>query len=124
MKTLLAACAAALLVASGLLPVNGAPVPVAAEQQESKGRAIPFRGKIAAVNKQSKTITVGERVFQITSDTRIVKSGKPATIDDATIGEEIGGAYRQGENKTMQAVSVRLGAKPNAPEKEPKSQAD
>ena len=123
LQTLLVACAASLMFLQAL-PLAAAPNPVAAEQQESRQRAVPFRGKISAVDKQNKTITVGERVFQITGETRIVKAGKPATLDDATVGEEIGGAYLQGADKTMQAVSVRLGAKPQAPKKESKSQRD
>ncbi|MCX8092524.1 MAG: hypothetical protein N3I86_16610, partial [Verrucomicrobiae bacterium] len=42
----------------------------AAEKKAAAGRAIPFHGKIAAVDKDAKTIKVGNRVFQVTSETR------------------------------------------------------
>lgn len=118
MKRLLIACAVAALAASASLSTTAFAAPVPAEQQqENRTRPIPFRGKIAAVDKQAKTITVGERVFQIMADTRINKAGKPATLDDASVGEEIAGAYRQGADKTLQAVSVRIGPRPQPAQK-------
>lgn len=92
--------------------------PAAPEKKEARVRATPFRGKIVSIDKQAKTLTVGERVFQITSDTKIVKAGKTATLDDANTGEDVGGAYRETADKKLQAVSVRLGAKPGRAKKE------
>jgi len=83
----------------------------------AKPRAIPFRGKVAVVDKQAKTLKVGERVFQITSETKLVKAGKPATLDDAAVGDEVGGQYVTAEGGKLQALSVRLGPKPAEPEK-------
>ena len=65
---------------------------------EKKQGVIPFRGKLASVDKSAKTITVGERTFQITSETKTMKAGKPATLDDAVVGEEVGGQYRKAED--------------------------
>ena len=45
-----------------------------------------------------------------------MKAGKPALIDDAAVGDEVGGAYREGEGGKLEVVSLRLGPKP---EKEP-----
>ena len=89
----------------------------AAEKKESakderKPRATPFTGKLTAVDKTAKTITVGERTFQITSETRIYKAGKPGTLDDAVVGEIVGGAARKTDDGKMAAVSVRFGPKP------------
>ena len=81
--------------------------------EEKKG-GIPFRGKLDAVDKSAKTIKVGERVFQITSDTRIVKTGKPATLDDGVAGEEVGGSYKQADDGKLVALMVRFGPKPEA----------
>jgi hypothetical protein len=90
--------------------------PPAAAQPGRSTRGIPFRGKISKVDKTAKTITVGTtekaRTFQITSETRLMKAGKPAILDDAVEGEEIGGTYRKTEDGKLQALSVRLGAKP------------
>ena len=68
------------------------------------------------MNKAAKTIKVGERTFQVTSETRIMKAGKPATIDDAVVGDEIGGTYKEADGK-LNAVSLRLGPRPEGGEK-------
>jgi hypothetical protein len=92
---------------------------------EKKAGAIPFHGKIAAIDKTAKTITVGERVFEITSNTVIRKAGKPATLEDATVGDEIGGNYLKSDDGKLLAKGIRLGPKPDvaakpAPEKKEK----
>jgi hypothetical protein len=92
--------------------------PAAEKKEPSKGDkkkgGIPFRGKLDAVDKSAKTIKVGERVFQITSDTKIMKMGKPATLDDGVVGEEIGGSYNQTDDGKLVARMVRFGPKPEA----------
>lgn len=87
------------------------------EKKETAVRALPFRGKIAAVDKQANTIKVGERTFQIAPDTRIMKAGKPATITEANVGEDVGGSFREGADKKLNLVSLRIGAKPESPTK-------
>jgi hypothetical protein len=84
-----------------------APVP-----GEKKKSGTPFRGKLDAVDKTAKTIKVGERTFQITSETRIMKAGKPATLDDAVVGEDVGGQYDKGEGDKLVAKMVRFGPRP------------
>lgn len=83
-----------------------------AEKAPNKQGVIPFRGKIGAVDKSAKTITVGERTFQITSETRIRKADKPATLDDAVVGEEIGGSYNKTDDGKLMARSIRIGPRP------------
>lgn len=95
------------------------------EKAEKAGKSgiTPFRGKISAVDKTAKTISVGERTFQITSETRIIKAGKPATLDDAAVGEEVGGSYVKAEDGKLMAKMVRIGPKPEpAPGAEKKAE--
>src|SRR5262245_17946614 len=67
--------------------------------QPKKARGTPFRGKIGAVDKTAKTITLESkekpRTFQITSETRMRKDRKPATLDDVQVGDSVGGAARE-----------------------------
>jgi len=80
-----------------------------------KPKAAPFNGKILSVDQVNKTITLDEktkRTFQITSDTKIVKDGKPATLEDAVVGDSIGGRWTQDANGKLTATSVRFGVKP------------
>ena len=114
MKRLIIALSIAAFAAIGTLPIRAADDKPATEPKAPPTRSLPFRGKIDSVDKQAKTVKVGERVFQITSDTRIMKDGKPATLDDAKAGEEVGGAYREGSDKKLNLVSLRLGARPEA----------
>src|ERR1700756_312715 len=55
---------------------------------ENKSKGGPFHGKLVAVDKVAKTITVGKRTFLITSETKIKKGGKPATLEGGVVGEE------------------------------------
>lgn len=75
-------------------------------------RGLPFNGKITAVDKTAKTVTIGERVFQITATTKLTKAGKPATLDDAAVGEQAGGSYTKSEDGKLTAKSLRIGPKP------------
>jgi hypothetical protein len=90
-----------------------------ASSEKRKG-GTPFRGKLAAVDKNAKTITVGERTFQVTSETRMMKAGKPATLDDAVVGDDVGGSYEKGEGDKLVARMVRFGPRPEGEGKEGK----
>jgi len=90
-----------------------------AKKAENANRALPFRGKVDAVDKSAKTIKVGERVFHVTAETRIMKNEKPATLDDATVGEAVRGSYHKAADGKLNAASLSFGEKPAAPEKVP-----
>jgi hypothetical protein len=99
--------------------------PTAEKKDVAKdNRTIPFRGTLAAVDKGAKTIKVGERVFQVTSETKMWKNSKPATLDDATVGEDVGGSYIQGQDGKLTAKMLRFGPKAEgAPKPEVKDPA-
>jgi len=80
---------------------------------KSKG-AHPFRGKLASVDKVAKTIKVGESVYQITSETKITKDGKPAVLEDGVVGEPVTGYVRPTADGKMAARTVHFGAKADA----------
>jgi hypothetical protein len=94
-----------------------------AEKKEApakkKSDTLPFNGKVGAIDKTAKIITVGERKFQVTSETRITKAGTPATLDSGVVGEEIAGSYRKADDGKLNLVSVRFGPRP---EGEPKGE--
>jgi hypothetical protein len=78
---------------------------------DKKPSAGPFHAKLAAVDKIGKTITVGKRTFQITSETKLNKAGKPATLDDAVVGEEVSGYVKPNDEGKLVATKVNLGPK-------------
>jgi hypothetical protein len=94
------------------------------EATTKKKQGAPFHGALDSLDKVAKTITVGKRTFQITSETKIKKAGKPATLNDAVVGEDVGGYYHTGEDGKLNAVSVRFGPKPTAATDEKKKEAE
>jgi len=110
----------------------GLPLPAAAQSAAKSGAAnnpavqqkdpsakkkkmpYPFHGRLAAVDKTAKTIRVGKSTYRLTSETRISKGGKPATLEDAVVGEETAGYVKPNEDGEMTASSVRFGPKPKA----------
>jgi hypothetical protein len=124
MKKLIVPLLIAAFAASITIPVGGAEADPGQKKEAQTNRGIPFRGKIAAVDSQAKTVKVGERTFHVTADTRIMRAGKPTTLGDAKVGEEVGGQYRESSDKTLNLVSLRIGARPDAaaPKKEEKKE--
>src|SRR2546429_9144111 len=61
-----------------------------APKSYNRPKQLPFRGKVGAVDKTAKTITLeGKekgRTFQITSGTKITKDGKPAGFGEVNLG--------------------------------------
>jgi len=82
--------------------------------KHSKTGAGPFHGKLVALDKLTKSITVGKRTFQVTSETKIKKSGKPATLDDGVVGEPVSGYVKPGPSGKLVATTINFGAKPSA----------
>lgn len=71
----------------------------------------PFHGKLAAVDKVAKTIVVGKRTFQVTSETKIKKEGKPATLEDGEVGETVSGYVKPGADGKLTATTITFGPK-------------
>lgn len=95
---------------------NNRPVSADGDKKPVSARSMPFRGKLDGLDKAARTIKVGARQFQVVDATKIMKAGKPASLDEATLGEEVGGAYREGDAGRLELVSLRLGAKPGKDE--------
>ncbi len=126
------------LIAIGLVAAFAAVTTLTVQAQEKKGekkgataaegksnRATPFRGNINEIDIAAKTINIGKekkRTIQITDKTKIMKDGKSATLNDAKVGDEVGGAYRDNNGK-LEATSLRIGPKPeDAKEKKEKKE--
>ncbi|MDQ6632358.1 MAG: hypothetical protein M3Y82_11500, partial [Verrucomicrobiota bacterium] len=78
-------------------------------------RARPFGGKVKEMDAATKTITLegkkSKRTFQVVSSTIIKKGGKPATLEDLKVGDEVNGYIREMADQTIQLVSLRIGPK-------------
>jgi hypothetical protein len=72
-----------------------------------------FHGKVNAIDLTAKTITVGKTTYQVTSDTKIFKEGKPATLEDGAVGDGARGLYKHdGDQKVL--VRLYFGPPPPA----------
>ena len=78
---------------------------------EKPAKAGPFHGKLLAVDKIAKTIAVGKRTFQVTSETRIKKAGKPATLEDGVVGETVSGYIKPTADGKLVATTINFGPK-------------
>jgi hypothetical protein len=92
---------------------NQKPVSEQTEANDKKSGALPFHGRLKAVDHSARTITVGALTLQITADTKMTKAGKPAVLEDATVGEDVGGAYKKTEDGKLNVTKVRFGPKEN-----------
>ncbi len=97
---------------------TNAPVVEKKAAKKQANNAIPFRGNVKAIDNNAKTLSVGKETFQITSETKIIKMGKPATLADGAVGDMVGGQYRKDADGKLTATSVRFG--PKAPVEESK----
>jgi hypothetical protein len=75
-------------------------------------RPIPFRGKVSAVDQSAKTFNIGaNQTFKVTDSTVITKGGNPATMTDVVENEHVRGAYLKQADGTLEAKTVKIGAK-------------
>jgi hypothetical protein len=94
------------------------------EPAEKKQSTVPFRGNIVTIDKGAKTITVNKRTFQITSETKIFKSDKPATFADGAVGDYVTGSYKKTDDGKLIAHSVYFGGKTHTAEKKKETTKD
>jgi hypothetical protein len=99
-----------------------------APKKEKEARQQTTSGKITAVDKVLKTITLDDKarsVLQISSDTLITKDGQPAIMADGAVGDAVHVTYRKGEDGKLEALLLNYGAKsePAKPAKAKKTEA-
>ena len=82
--------------------------PAAKEKAASSSKAVPFNGTLKALDKDAGTVTVGNRTFKLTPETKYLKGG----VDDAKLGEKVGGSYLKSDDGTLLVKSIRFGPKP------------
>lgn len=115
--TLLAMSLAITLTANAEKKNNGEAKAEAKDKTEMpvspKPKGLPYAGTLTAKTADSVTLKKkdADKTFAVTSATKITKAGKPATLEDGTIGEEAAVFYFDNNGKA-EAKSVRFGAKP------------
>ena len=101
-------------------------------KKKPASNTLPFRGKVESVDAKAMTITLAgrekQRVFNVTSKTRLEKDGKPATFGDIKAGEEARGSYTKGKDgdnlvRAVFGLAPTPVEKKEAGEKKPKKAA-
>jgi hypothetical protein len=88
--------------ASTNLPAVTAPATTNTPAAKKQGQ--PFHGKVAAVDAAAGTITVGKTTYSVTSDTKITKDRKTATLADFAAGDMVGGYAKKDGDKLTATV--------------------
>jgi hypothetical protein len=116
--------AASLVITPFVASAQDSATPPAAGAEARQPRPYPFNGKINAVDKEKKTITLlgkeKNRTLHVDDKTRIVKNEKPASLADAAVGDEIAGQLRKMDDGREILVSLRIGPKPAREQPAPK----
>ena len=90
--------------------------------EKAKGAGGGFTGKAEAVDKAAKTVKLSgktARVLQITATSKILKDGKPATLEDLKDGDDVYGGYKTTADGKLEATTLNIG-KPPAKKKDTK----
>lgn len=109
--SLLAAAVVALPVSAQAQDTTSTNAPAKPATRHKKHDHSVFNGKLSAMDTNAMTLTVGKRTFAITSETKITKDGKPATLADGVVGETVAGAYKEDADGKLTATSIHFDAK-------------
>ncbi|MDR3459687.1 MAG: hypothetical protein P4N60_19840 [Verrucomicrobiae bacterium] len=96
--------------------------PAATTPAPKKKARTSFHGSVTAVDTAAMSLTVGTNLFYVTSETKIIKADKPATLSEITVGETAKGTYKVDEAGKQNAVTITAGDK--APKKPKKKAAE
>ena len=83
--------------------------PATKEAKPKKSSILPIHGKLKALDKTAKTVSIGEHTLQITSETLISKEGKPATLEEGVIDENVTATYKKSDDGKLNAVKLSFG---------------
>lgn len=110
-------------------PASPSPATSAAASPAAKSpRALPFHGKISAVDQTAKTFSIAgkeaTRVFKIVEITVITKDGSPGTMADVAENQDVRGSYWKREDGSLEAKTVKLGQKTESEMGKPKKKKE
>ncbi len=110
----LSAITATILIAAPAINAQDAATtnsPSATTPAPAKKHGLSVHGKVTAVDATAMTITVKDLTFNVTSTTKIVKDGNPATLDDIKVDDAVRIAYKKDTAGKLNATYIRDGVK-------------
>ena len=102
-----AVLAAAFIAAPTNIQAQDASTNAAAAPTPAHKHGKGVTGKVSAVDATAMTLTVGEKTFTVTSETKITKRKQPATLADIAVGDTVTVIAKKDGN----AVSIMVGGK-------------
>jgi hypothetical protein len=96
--------AALVTVPSVTLAQDSTNAPAATAPVKKHGGGI--HGKVAAVDTAAMTITVGETTIVVSSATKITKDGKPATLSDIAVGDNVIASGKKDDSGKFNATKI------------------
>lgn len=111
--TLVAAFAATCL--NSPLRAQGSPASPPPAHKEEKTRSIPYNGKLTVADAKAMTFRLHgkekSRLYHVGAETRIIKDGQKATLEDMAEGVMISGSAVVRTDGDLDALLVRIGPK-------------
>ncbi len=103
-------------------PADAKPADKAKPEAPKKApKAQGTTGKVAAVDAEKKTITIGKTVYAITDETQYVNKEAPAALTDVVAGMNVGLSYTAEKDGKRTLVKVNVGVKQD-PAPKPKTE--
>jgi hypothetical protein len=109
--TTLSLFAVAILAAPALSLAQDTSTNAPAASAPKHKHGAPFHGAVTALDANAMTLTVGKLTVQVTSETKITKDGKPATLADGVVGEPVSGYYKKDADGKLSATTIHFGGK-------------
>jgi hypothetical protein len=94
------------------------PAPPEKPKAEAPKKAVKAQGttgKVAAVDAEKKTITIGKTAYAVTDETQFVNKEAPAALTDVAVGMNVGLSYTADKAGKRTLVKVNVGVKQDAP---------
>ena len=79
----------------------------AASESQTKRQTLPFHGKLKEIDSEARTVVVGSRTFKLNEQTKYLQG----SLEEAKIGEKVGGSYWKEQDGTLMVNSIRFGEK-------------
>jgi hypothetical protein len=104
---------ASMMMASGTVtPVLATMMPrtTPLADQPDAPAAKPFKGKVEEVDAKANTLTVAGMKYHVTKGTTLTKAGNRIALADITVGEEVRGLARPGDDGKLEATTIMVGS--------------
>jgi hypothetical protein len=108
--TILSLLAAAIVATPALSRAQDTSTNAPAASTPKHKHGAPFHGTVSAMDTNAMTVTVGKLTVQVTSETKITKNGKPATLTDGVVGEPASGYYKKDADGKLNATTIHFGS--------------